>query len=80
MDEQRKNYITGEAVCQRSNAKERRCKLLCDEGSGLSSAQLARSRAAIAADLEIGPAELIPFSAVTKTGAHEVRREIVSRL
>jgi GTP-binding protein len=55
-------------------------RVVMTKSDKLSSAQLARSRAAIAADLEMGPEQLIPFSAVTKTGAHEVRREIVSRL
>jgi len=55
-------------------------RVVMTKSDKLSSAQLARSRAAIAADLEVGPEQIIPFSAVTKTGAHEVRREIVSRL
>src|SRR5207237_5388226 len=55
-------------------------RVVMTKSDKLSSAGLARSRAAIAADLELGPDQLIPFSAVTKTGAHEVRREIVSRL
>jgi len=55
-------------------------RVVMTKSDKLSSAQLARSRAAIAADLELGPDQLIAFSAVTKTGAHEVRREIVSRL
>lgn len=55
-------------------------RVVMTKSDKLSSTQLARSRAAIAGDLEIHPGEIIPFSAVTKTGAHEVRREIVSRL
>ena len=55
-------------------------RVVMTKSDKLSSAQLARSRAAIATSLELGPDQLIPFSAVTKTGAHEVRREIVSRL
>ena len=55
-------------------------RVVMTKSDKLSSAQLARSRAAIATDLGLGPEQLIPFSAVTKTGAHEVRREIVSRL
>jgi len=55
-------------------------RIVMTKSDKLSSAQLARSRAAVAADLEIDPREIIPFSAVTKTGAHEVRREIVSRI
>lgn len=55
-------------------------RVVMTKSDKLSSAQLARSRAAIAADLEVDPQEIIPFSAVTKKGAHEVRREIASRL
>jgi len=55
-------------------------RVVMTKSDKLSAAQLARSRAEIAGDLEMDPAEIIPFSAVTKTGAHEVRREIASRL
>lgn len=55
-------------------------RVVMTKSDKLSAAQLARSRAAIAADLEMAPEQLIPFSAVTRTGAHEVRREIASRL
>jgi len=55
-------------------------RVVMTKSDKLSAAQLARSRAEIAGDLEVDPAEIIPFSAVTKTGAHEVRREIASRL
>jgi GTP-binding protein len=55
-------------------------RVVMTKSDKLSSAQLARSRAALAAELELGPEQIIPFSAVTKTGAHEVRREIASRL
>ena len=55
-------------------------RVIMTKSDKLSSAQLTRSRADIAADLEVGPQEIIPFSAVTKKGAHEVRREIASRL
>jgi GTP-binding protein len=55
-------------------------RVVMTKSDKLSAAQLARSRAAIAADLEVAPDQLIPFSAVTRTGAHEVRREIASRL
>jgi GTP-binding protein EngB required for normal cell division len=55
-------------------------RVVMTKSDKLPAAQLARSRAAIAADLEVAPDQLIPFSAVTRTGAHEVRREIASRL
>ena len=55
-------------------------RVVMTKSDKLSAAQLARSRAEIAGDLEIAPDEIIPFSAVTKKGAHEVRREIASRL
>lgn len=55
-------------------------RVVMTKSDKLSSSQLARSRATIAADLEIDPGDVIPFSAVTKQGAHEVRREIASRL
>jgi len=55
-------------------------RVVMTKSDKLSAAQLARSRAEIAGDLEVDPAAIIPFSAVTKTGAHEVRREIASRL
>lgn len=55
-------------------------RVVMTKSDKLSAAQLARSRAEIAGDLEIAPGEIIPFSAVTKKGAHEVRREIASRL
>jgi GTP-binding protein len=55
-------------------------RVVMTKSDKLSATQLARSRAEIAADLEIGADEIIPFSAVTKKGAHEVRREIASRL
>ena len=55
-------------------------RVVMTKSDKLSAAQLARSRAEIAGDLEVDPAEIIPFSAVTKKGAHEVRREIASRL
>jgi len=46
----------------------------------LSNAQLARQRASIAESLALPATDLIPFSAVTKKGVDEVRREITSRL
>jgi GTP-binding protein len=55
-------------------------RVVMTKSDKLSAAQLARSRAEIAAGLEMASGEIIPFSAVTKKGAHEVRREIASRL
>lgn len=55
-------------------------RVVMTKSDKLSGVQLARSRAGIAGDLEIAADVIIPFSAVTKTGAHEVRREIASRL
>lgn len=55
-------------------------RVILTKSDKLSNAQLTRSRAGIAAGLQIGAEELIPFSAVTKKGVHEVRREIASRL
>ncbi len=55
-------------------------RVVMTKSDKLSKSQLARQRAAIAADMEIEPEQIIPFSAVTKQGAHEVRREIASRL
>ena len=55
-------------------------RVIMTKSDKLSNVQLTRSRAAIAAGLELGAEELIPFSAVTKKGVHEVRREIASRL
>lgn len=55
-------------------------RVIMTKSDKLSNVQLTRSRATIAADLEVGVEELISFSAVTKKGVHEVRREIASRL
>ena len=46
----------------------------------LSGGQLARSQAKIAEALGRPPAELLPFSAVTKQGIEQLRREITSRI
>lgn len=54
-------------------------RVILTKSDKLSNAQLGRSRSTIAADLGMEPEMLIPFSAVTKQGAHEVRREIASR-
>jgi len=55
-------------------------RVILTKSDKLSGAQLARSRADIAADLEIAADDVIPFSAVTKKGVHEVRRDIAARL
>ena len=55
-------------------------RIVMTKSDKLSKTQLARSRSVLAADLEIAAEEIIPFSAVTKQGAHEVRREIAARL
>ncbi len=46
----------------------------------LSNSELVKNRAAIARDLDIDTMAIIPFSAVTKRGIDQVRREIASRL
>lgn len=55
-------------------------RVVLTKSDKLSNAQLARQRTAIADDLGLPAADLIPFSAVTKKGIDEVRREITSRL
>ena len=46
----------------------------------LSNNQLVKSQSGIAQDLEIGPADVIAASAVTKKGIDQIRREMFSRL
>jgi GTP-binding protein len=46
----------------------------------LSKSQLMQRRASIAKDMNLEPQELILFSAVTKQGAEQIRREIASGL
>lgn len=55
-------------------------RVVMTKSDKLSNAQLAKSRVAIANDLGMPVEELIAFSAVTKKGIEEVRREISSRL
>jgi len=55
-------------------------RIVLTKSDKLSNAQLANQRVAIAEDLGLTAAELLPFSAVTKKGVDEVRREITSRL
>jgi GTP-binding protein len=46
----------------------------------LSKSQMMKSRTSIAEEMKLDPAEVIPFSAVTKTGVDQIRREIAARL
>ena len=46
----------------------------------LSKNQLVKRRAEIAKEMNLDPKEVIPFSAVTKEGVDQIRREIASRL
>jgi GTP-binding protein len=55
-------------------------RIVLTKSDKLSNAQLAKQRAAIAKELELPVTDLIAFSAVTKKGIDEVRREITSRL
>jgi GTP-binding protein len=55
-------------------------RILLTKTDKLSNSQLAKSRAAIAKELDIADDRLIATSAVTKKGIEEVRREIASRL
>ena len=55
-------------------------RIVLTKSDKLSNNQLARSRAAIASELAVGAADLIPCSAVTNQGIESLRREIASRL
>lgn len=55
-------------------------KVILTKSDKVSNSELARSRTAIAGGLGVGTDDLIPFSAVTKKGIEDVRREIVTRL
>lgn len=55
-------------------------RVVMTKSDKLSNTQLARSRAELAKDLGMPAEELIPFSAVTKEGIEDLRREISSRL
>jgi GTP-binding protein len=55
-------------------------KVVLTKSDKLSNNQLTVSRRAIATDLNVDPAELIPASAVTKKGIDDIRREIYARL
>jgi GTP-binding protein len=62
---------------QAANVDER---LVLTKSDKLSKSQALKSRADIAAELSVAPDRLIAFSAVTKQGIEELRREITSRL
>jgi GTP-binding protein len=55
-------------------------RILLTKSDKLSNNQLAKSKTAIAKELQITEDRLIACSAVTKTGIEDVRREIASRL
>ncbi len=55
-------------------------RILLTKTDKLSNSELAKSRSAIAAELQIAPEAMISCSTVTKKGIEEVRREIASRL
>ena len=55
-------------------------KLIMTKSDKLSRNQLAKSRAMIASETSVEPANVIPFSSVTKQGIEDVRREIAARL
>ena len=55
-------------------------KVVLTKSDKLSSNELAKQRSLIAGELEVDPSDLIAFSAVTKKGVDQVRREIISRL
>ena len=55
-------------------------RIVLTKSDKLSNNQLARSKAAVASELAVGPEEMIAFSAVTKQGIESLRREIASRL
>ncbi len=54
-------------------------RIVMTKSDKLGNSDLAKSRSAIANELTIDPAELIPFSAVTKRGIEEIRREMIGR-
>ena len=55
-------------------------KIVLTKSDKLSNNQLAASRRAIAQELEVGDADLIAASAVTKKGIDQIRREMIARL
>ncbi len=55
-------------------------RIILTKSDKLSNSQLATSRRAIAKELDLDEAELIPASSVTKKGIDQIRREIFARL
>jgi GTP-binding protein len=55
-------------------------KVVLTKSDKLSKNELAKQRVLIARELEVDPSNLIAFSAITKNGIDQVRREIISRL
>lgn len=55
-------------------------RLVLTKSDKFSNNQLVKARTTIAKDMSVDAAELIPFSAVTKRGVDDLRREIKSRL
>jgi len=55
-------------------------KIVLTKSDKLSKSEQIRARTAIAGELGVGTEDLIPFSAMTKKGIEDVRREIVTRL
>jgi GTP-binding protein len=55
-------------------------KLIMTKSDKLSRSQLLKSKAMIAGEMKVSPDDVIAFSAVTKQGIEDVRREIAARL
>jgi GTP-binding protein len=55
-------------------------KLVMTKSDKLSRSQLMKSKAMIAGEMEVSPENVIAFSAMTKQGIEDVRREIAARL
>jgi GTP-binding protein len=55
-------------------------KVVLTKSDKSSTNELVKQRSLIAGELEVDPSDLIAFSAVTKKGVDQVRREIISRL
>ena len=55
-------------------------RIVLTKADKLSNNQLATSRRAIAEELEVGEADLIPASSVTRKGIDQIRREMIARL
>lgn len=55
-------------------------RIVLTKSDKLSNNQLAVARRDIAKEMDVEPEEVIPFSAVTKKGIDDIRREIFSRM